>query len=95
MVEYLNISKFFDLIVASDLTQADKPHPNAFKYVVDRLGFSKLETLMVGDERANDIIGATVFGLPACYATWPKKNQGKTIDGLFCAGKPEEVLQLL
>lgn len=95
MLEYSNLINKFDLIVASDLTQADKPSPKAFVYVLKQLGLKVDEVLMVGDERLNDIEAAKYLGIKPVYAAWPTKNNGKSIDGVFTANKPSDILSLL
>lgn len=95
MVEYLNISKCFDLIVASDITQVDKPDPKAFIYVLKQLGLEAPDCVMVGDERTNDVEGSRILGMTPVYACWPEKNSGKSLEDIFCANTPQDILDLV
>lgn len=97
MIEYLNISQYFDFIVASDLTQVDKPDPRAFDYVLNLLEIGKEEVIMVGDERLNDIEGALSYGIQAFYAAWPEKNIGKTIENSLVTvlKEPNDILKYI
>jgi putative hydrolase of the HAD superfamily len=97
MIEYLNISKYFDLVVASDLTQADKPNPKAFEYTLELLKLGKEEVVMVGDERVNDVEGALDYGIKSFYVLWPEKNKGKTLGlkNAKCLYTPQDLLDYI
>lgn len=97
MVEYLNISKYFDFIVASDLTQVDKPDSRAFDYVLDLLQLEKQEVIMIGDERVNDVEGALNYGIKPFYTIWPEKNKGKNINNpqVTVLEKPADILKYI
>ncbi|RMD77142.1 HAD family hydrolase [Candidatus Dojkabacteria bacterium] len=95
MVEYLNIGKYFDLVVASDITQVDKPDPRAFLYVLQKLDVKAYECLFVGDERQNDIMGAQNVGLIPVYVTWPEKNLNKVVEGAYNVSTPLQILDLV
>lgn len=56
-------SGMFDLIVEAHETGGLKPCRESFLYVVDKLGFSPSEILMVGDRSATDGVGAESVGI--------------------------------
>jgi putative hydrolase of the HAD superfamily len=97
MVEYLNISQYFEFIVASDLTQVDKPDSRAFDYVLDLFQLEKHEVIMIGDERVNDVEGALNYGIKAFYTTWPQKNKGKNIENSLVTilKEPSDILKYI
>ncbi len=94
MIEYLNISQYVDLLVASDMTQVDKPDPRAFRYVLDQINLAPSKCVFVGDERINDIEGAKKVGLTSVYVKWPPKNKEKFIPDVINVNSPYEILSL-
>lgn len=56
-------SEMFDLIVEAHETGGLKPCRESFLYVVQKLGFSPAEILMVGDRPATDGAGAESVGM--------------------------------
>lgn len=61
------IGGYIDAYIISEEVGYLKPHPNIFKAAVDALNGVKSETLMVGDDFANDIEGARNYGLDQYY----------------------------
>ncbi|WP_052460442.1 HAD family hydrolase [Microbacterium gorillae] len=53
----------FDAVVCSSDLERGKPHPMAFRAVLDRLGVAASAAVMVGDSVANDIAGADAVGM--------------------------------
>ncbi|GAA4766968.1 HAD family hydrolase [Microbacterium gilvum] len=61
----LGISNEVDGFLASSDIGVAKPHPSAFRAIMERLGCDPHEALMVGDHPVNDVAGATGAGLSA------------------------------
>lgn len=57
------IEKYFDAVMISEEQGVHKPSPIIFKRALDAIGGVKSEALMVGDDFANDIEGAMIFGI--------------------------------
>ena len=57
------IDKFFQAVMISEEQGVHKPCPIIFKRAIKAIGGDKKETLMVGDDFANDIEGAMIFGI--------------------------------
>lgn len=57
------IRKFFDAVIISEEIGFHKPSPLIFKAALDAINAQKEYTLMVGDDIANDIEGAQIFGI--------------------------------
>ncbi len=69
------IDGFFDAVVVSEEAGCLKPRPGIFAYAVERLSGicrqdnpeawreAKRQTLMIGDDPVNDILGAQIFGI--------------------------------
>ncbi len=49
MIESLNMSHFFSLILGGDTLKSRKPDPEPLLFSMSKLGFSKTETAMIGD----------------------------------------------
>ena len=73
------IDGFFDAVVVSEEAGCLKPRPGIFAYAVERLSGirrqdnpeawreAKRQTLMIGDDPVNDILGAQIFGIDQFY----------------------------
>lgn len=59
----LGLAPYFDVIVVSSETGADKPHPQIFQRALTSLQVAPLEALHVGDDPLHDWQGATDAGL--------------------------------
>lgn len=57
------IDHFFDAVLISEEQGVHKPSPIIFKRALNAIGGIKSETIMVGDDFANDIEGAMIFGI--------------------------------
>jgi putative hydrolase of the HAD superfamily len=57
------IDSFFDAVLISEEQGVHKPSPIIFKRALKAINGIKSETLMVGDDFANDIEGAMIFGI--------------------------------
>lgn len=62
----LDLEQYFAVVVGGDDTPALKPNPAHIDAVLDRLGISRDEAVMVGDS-INDVLAAKGAGLP-CIA---------------------------
>ncbi len=61
------IKDCFETVIISDEVGVNKPHPQIFALAMDGIGGNKKETLMVGDDFANDIEGAQIYGIDQFY----------------------------
>ena len=59
----------FPLLICSEDIGHEKPHAQAFRSMIDRLGVTPEQTLMVGDHWQNDIVGSISAGLFAVQTT--------------------------
>ncbi|MCK9628157.1 MAG: YjjG family noncanonical pyrimidine nucleotidase [Bacteroidales bacterium] len=57
------IAGFFKAVMISEEQGVHKPSPILFKKALDAIGGDKDEALMIGDDFANDIEGAMIFGI--------------------------------
>ncbi len=63
----LNIASYFDTIVISEDVGVTKPDPKIFAIALERIGAKPYETVFVGDNWTNDIVGATAAGMTAVW----------------------------
>ncbi|MBP9986327.1 MAG: YjjG family noncanonical pyrimidine nucleotidase [Bacteroidales bacterium] len=64
---HAGIDKYFSAVIISDEVGVMKPSPEIFTMAVDALGGDIRETLMIGDNLANDIVGAREAGIDQFY----------------------------
>lgn len=81
---YLNLHHLFDCVVTYDDTGERKPSPAPFQKVLDTLGVSGSEALMIGDWAERDVVGATKVGMKTVFArygdTFGTLNSGADYD---------------
>ncbi|MCD7964100.1 MAG: YjjG family noncanonical pyrimidine nucleotidase [Rikenellaceae bacterium] len=64
---------FFGEIITSEDAGANKPHPAIFEYAMEKTGAEKHETIVIGDDIENDILGGMNAGIDTVYFN-PHKN---------------------
>jgi len=74
ILDRLSISKYFKVIVSSCEVGIAKPNPEIFNLTLKLLGVDKSETIHVGDNYDDDIVGAKNVGItPVLYrGLWSK-----------------------
>ncbi|MCX6022362.1 MAG: HAD family hydrolase [Chloroflexi bacterium] len=65
----------FAAVMTSEAAGVYKPHPAAFRAALDRLGGRADETLYVGDNQVDDVLGARAAGM---QVAWVNRN-GQTL----------------
>jgi pyrophosphatase PpaX len=68
-----NVTHFFQSILSGCDVEKRKPHPEAFLKTLTQTGFSKEETLVVGDSKV-DILAGKAAGIATCLFT-PSENK--------------------
>ena len=68
------ISRFFKAVIISEEVGFHKPSPLIFKAALEALNAEKERTLMVGDDIANDIEGAQIFGIKQYFYNYKGVN---------------------
>jgi len=66
----LNISEFFDYVVAFEDTREHKPSPKPFQKAMNLLKIKPDEAIFVGDWPERDIKGAKALGIKTVHATY-------------------------
>ena len=64
-VRLLGVEKFFDVVAYARENggEGDKPNPEAYLMVLERLGVSSAETICIGDNPYTDFVGAKEIGM--------------------------------
>jgi phosphoglycolate phosphatase len=83
VMDALDLARFFDLVVAADDAPLIKPDPAHVRVILDRLGITAAEAVMVGDSR-NDIAAARAAGVRSVvlsfgYAHGPVEDLGADV----------------
>ena len=60
---HLKIDKLIDWVVSSEEAGADKPHKSMFRLALKKMGLSRSDVLMIGDNYHKDILGAKALGI--------------------------------
>jgi putative hydrolase of the HAD superfamily len=63
LLDRLDLTRYFDVIVDSFLEQVEKPDPRLFQIAMNRAGASPAHTLHVGDLYHVDVAGARAAGM--------------------------------
>jgi putative hydrolase of the HAD superfamily len=64
----------FDIVIGVNTIKKEKPHPDVFRYALDKLGVEPEEALFVGDHVENDYKGAKVVGIRALLIEREEKS---------------------
>ncbi len=57
------LTLYLDFVVASAAVGVGKPHPDIFRYALDRAGLEASGVLYVGDSYISDVLGARTLGI--------------------------------
>lgn len=72
-LEAANIAQFFERIYTSDRIGAAKPNKRFFEYALKSTNARKNESIVIGDDFENDVLGASNFGIDQIWYN-PKKD---------------------
>ncbi len=64
-LESSNIAEYFNTVTMSEMAGFAKPKPQVFQFALKNANARKLDSCMIGDDWANDILGAVNVGLDA------------------------------
>jgi phosphoglycolate phosphatase len=69
VLEALGLAKYFGAMVGGDSTPYKKPDPRHLAAVLEELGGTARNAVMIGDH-ANDILAAEGLGVPSIFVRW-------------------------
>jgi putative hydrolase of the HAD superfamily len=81
---HLQLQHLFETVVAFEDTGERKPSPKPFQRVIELLGITPQEAIMVGDWPERDVVGAAKVGIRTAFArygdTFGTKDSGADFD---------------
>ena len=82
-IAHLGLAELVDAVIVSETVGIRKPDPRIFGLALDRLRVANSEAWFVGDNPANDVLGATAAGLTAVWFRrdndWPGVDPPSTL----------------
>lgn len=74
-LENTGTTKFFEIVVVSEVVGVAKPNAKIFEYAFEQIGdVDKSQILMVGDTLSSDILGANGVGIDSCWFNHTGEN---------------------
>lgn len=74
-LENTGTTKFFEIVVVSEVVGVAKPNSKIFEYAFEQIGdVDKSQILMVGDTLSSDILGANGVGIDSCWFNHTGEN---------------------
>jgi phosphoglycolate phosphatase len=93
LLEDLELSKYFQLVLGGDSCPQKKPHPASLLTALQQLNADNQKSLMIGDHHT-DLRAAIAAGTPACFCSWGYGNKGGE-DPAFTAASVADLQQIL
>ncbi|MBE0426015.1 MAG: HAD-IA family hydrolase [Nitrospirae bacterium] len=94
LLEELNLSKYFELVIGSDTAPKRKPSPVPVIYVVSKLGISPQESMMIGDSNY-DIEAGKKAGVITVAVTYGYKEKEYLKDADYMIDEFNNLLGIL
>jgi len=69
------LTKYFDQIISSEETGKQKPHPEVFKYALNKANTYAHKSVMIGDNFKSDILGARNMGMHVIHFDMHRENE--------------------
>jgi len=69
-LEHFDLTKYFDVIVTSAAVGLRKPRPEPFQHMLERLGLSASEAVMIGNSMEADVAGARSLGIKTIHVVF-------------------------
>ncbi|MCC8089479.1 MAG: YjjG family noncanonical pyrimidine nucleotidase [Rikenellaceae bacterium] len=88
------LDKFFGEIITSEDAGANKPHPRIFEYALKTVDAGREETVIIGDDIENDILGGINAGLDTIYFN-PHRRPVEEIVPTYEIHRLEELAEIL
>jgi len=93
VLEKHGLLSYFDCTISSKDIGYEKPHPNIFSYILEKMCLMPSEAYYVGDSYIEDVLGALNMGINPIYVTrTQKKCENKNI---LCVRDLQEVLDIV
>lgn len=89
------IAPYFDRIIISGAFGIGKPDPSIFEHVLEEIGSSVDEALMVGDNLLTDILGSSKVGMRSVWINREEKSGNPDIQPTYEISHLEELFPIL
>ena len=86
IIDQVGLTSFFDVMLISGELGYRKPHPLAYRELIQQLGVRGHRILYVGDDPEPDIIGAQRAGLRAVWFTYVRDHNIPLAPGIILSG---------
>lgn len=73
------LEKYFERVTTSEEAKASKPKPGIFRAALSSANAKKTESLMIGDDLENDILGAKKFGIDQVFFNPNSSNHNESV----------------
>ncbi|MCK5847350.1 MAG: YjjG family noncanonical pyrimidine nucleotidase [Bacteroidales bacterium] len=92
-LEQSGLEKYFEEVIISEETDWKKPHPEIFKFAMEKAGAIVEESIMIGDDLKADIIGAAEIEMDQIWVNFDNTYAG--FKPTYTVGKLLDILQIL
>jgi len=94
ILDGLNLTPHFNIIVGGDTLQVKKPNPDGIEYILEKTSIEKSKAVMIGDGK-NDILSAKKVGIASIYVNYGFSNLKTMEAGAdFVVNNPRELLTI-
>lgn len=95
-IDYLDMRKYFDSIITSDVVKSEKSTGTHLKYALDRLKIPENQIYMIGDNIEQDILPASKIGIKTILCKFRKSSYSHTTNNKIKNDiKPDYVIKNL
>lgn len=77
-IDYLDMRKYFDLIITSDVVKSEKSTGSHLKYAINQLNIPENQIYMIGDNMEQDISPASKIGIKTILCKFRKSAYSHT-----------------
>ncbi len=93
LIRGLGLGSYFNTVVSSARVGYRKPHPEIFRCVLNDLGCSGNDALMIGDSISSDVKGAIRVGMPVVLVD--REHTSTPVDGVPVVDNLSDLLEFL
>ena len=95
ILKTLELDRFFYVVVDGSDIRAFKPESAPFKYALDKLGAKPENSVMIGDEFFNDMVGAKSIGLNTVWINHRKQSIKEMLEKYGQSSAPDLIIESL
>jgi HAD superfamily hydrolase (TIGR01662 family) len=95
ILKELELDRFFYIVVDGKEIRAFKPKSAPFEYALDKLGAKPENSVMIGDEFFNDMVGAKAIGLSTVWINHRQQSIDEMLDKYGQSSAPNLIVDNL